>query len=221
MKLNKLLFLLLPFSLYSYEVNFDKTFTKDLKIEILSNNFLIKLESNSEKEVLKILKDFEKEIKNYKTINKKFDSLTVKPNYKYRANRTPKLLSYIGSLKYEISTSSAKDFNNFISKMVEIKDHRSVSLLITDLSWKVKESSKEIQKDELRIEAIKWIKSYSQTLSLELDSTCSIKSIKLHSSNKRKTITNIDASEKYKKILPSSNLSRNIDINAYYVLDCK
>ena len=61
--------------------------------------------------------------------------------------------------------------------MVKIKDHRSVSLLITDLSWKVKESSKEIQKDELRIEAIKWIKSYSQTLSLELDSTCSIKSI--------------------------------------------
>lgn len=221
MKLNKLLFLFLPFSLFSYELNFDKTFSKDLKVEILSNNFHIKLESNSEKEVYKILKSFEKEIKNYNDVDKKFDSLTIKPNYKYRANRTPKLLSYNGSLKYEISASSAKDFNNFISRMVKVKDHRNVSLLITDLSWKVKDSSKENEKDELRVEAIKWIKSYSKILSLELDSTCSVKSIILDSLEQKNIIENIDASEKYKKILPTSNLSRNIAINAHYILDCK
>lgn len=221
MKLNKLFFLLLPFSLYSYEVNFDKTFSKDLKVEILSNEFSVELESNSEKEVLKILTSFSKEIKEYEKINNEFKSLTIRPNYKYRANKTPKLLSYNGTLKYDISSTSAKDFNNFISKMVKVKDHRNVSLLISNLSWKVKNSTKEKEKDKLRVESIKWIKSYSKILSLELDSQCSLKSININSVKNIKTKVNIDASKKYKKILPAKHNSTNIAIDAYYILDCK
>ena len=215
---------ILPLSLFSYEISFSKKFTTELKPDVLSSNFRVQIEGDSERKVSSRLEVFNKVIKEFDKIEKKLGSFNVRPNYKYNSNNSPKITSYTGSLNYEISSTHANSINEFISKMNDLKNSRNTSIIINGLSWKITESSKNISHEVLRLESINWINTYASNLSKNLNTLCTTKKILINSNTLgiENRLSSLDFSSiKSSNIsIPQSNV-QEVSINANYILDCK
>lgn len=223
MKLKILSLFILPLSLFSYEISFSKKFTTELKPDVLSSNFRIQIEGDSEKEISSKLEVFNKVIKKFDKIEKKLGSFNVRPNYKYNSNNSPKITSYTGSLNYEISSINASSISEFISKMNDLKNSRNTSIIINGLSWKIKESSKNISQEVLRLESIHWINTYASNLSKNLNTSCTTKKIVISSNPfriNRLSSLSISSAKSSNISIPQSNL-QEVSINVNYILDCK
>lgn len=172
----------IPLSALSFDVNFSKEFVKKLSPDTLSGTVIIKIESDSEQQVSSKLNIFNEEIKYNSLVEKHLGTYTVRPQYKYSSNNTPKIVSYIGELKYKVNSNKAKNMNQFISKINSLKKSRDTSIVISNLSWKVKKSTFSVAQDVLRHEAINWGQTYTQNLSKDLDLSCELKSISMNKS---------------------------------------
>lgn len=68
--MKKLLILLFPIFIFAYEIDFNKTFSRDLMPNVLSANISITIEDKKERLVINRLNIFDKEIKKYKKVEK-------------------------------------------------------------------------------------------------------------------------------------------------------
>ncbi len=219
----KSLFLaILPLSLFSYEINFNKTFNKQLQPDILTSNIKIKIKSNNEKLIYTKLEKFNEYIKNAKYIDKSLEISHIKPIYKYISN-SPKNDGYEGEIKYTISSKEPQNIHRFLSGLIDLKEHRDTSLIISELKWEVKENSVIIALDIMRFEAITWVENYIKVLSQDIKKSCSIKNINIkynytprYRHSKEVKISN----EKNSFSFPEQK-SKNIKLNANYILECK
>ncbi len=159
-----LLLTVLPLSLFSYEINFNKTFDKKLQPDILSSNIKIRIESNNESLISAKLEKFNEYIKNAKYVNKNLGVFHIKPSYKYVSN-TPKVDGYLGEINYTVNSAEPKNINRFLNGLIKLKEHRDTSIVISNLMWEVKESSSIIALDFMRFEEIDWLENYTKILS--------------------------------------------------------
>jgi len=222
--MRKILLLLLPFLLYSYEIDFNKTFTKELMPNILSANITISIEDSKEEFVIKRLEVFNKEIKGYKKIEKELGSFNIRPVYQHSSN-SPKIDGYRGNLRYKISTTDALLMGEFVSLITSLKENRDTSVSLDNLSWKVKEDSYIIALDILRFEAISWIENYSKTLSKDLNKECSVLSINLSNSIHPLSSTmrayGMASSMKREEMVVPEISEQKISITTSYKVECK
>lgn len=220
MKKHYLLFTCLPLSLFSYEVEFEKRFVKELKPDTLSTQIEITTKSNSIITVSKILNRFSKEIKSNNDVDIYFKNYLVYPLYKKDTNNLPKIISYLGKLQYKVSSNSASSLNSFIYSINQLKEKRQTSVELSSLSWKIKKSSEESAYELLRFQAIKWGNTYAKNLSVSLNTQCKIKAIKikLNSNKADSSFTSFDKHDGF--ILPTFALE-NLALDALYSLDCK
>ena len=217
--------LLLPVTLFSFEVEFNKQFSKELMADTLSANLIIRIDSSKEKDISKRLTKFNEEIKDYDEVEKKLGNFTIRPNYKYSSTNTPKITGYIGELRYVIHSTNAKSINELITNINELKEKRDTSISVSGLSWKVKDSTYNVALDILRLEAISWAQVYSSNLSKDLQKRCSVKNIRINSHrNIRPMRANFSAEamslKKQSIPVPQSNRQK-ISINPTYILECK
>ena len=217
-----LLLFILPIYLFSFELNFNKKFTKSLTEDTLTTYFSIVVENESEKKINKILNKFNQKIKKDNKVEKKDGTLTIRPKYR-TSNNAPKITGYIGELRYKVSSNKASDINNFISNIIELKEDRNTNIVINNLRWTVKDKSFDVAYDTLRLEAIHWANNYTKNLSDDLSLTCKIKNISINSSNYR-PMARISYSKSEISnsniALPQSN-SETISINPSFIIECK
>lgn len=220
MKKNCLFALCLPLSLFSYEVEFEKTFVKELKPDTLSTQIEIITKSDSNLHVSNILDRFSKEIKSNQNVNIYFKNYLVHPVYKKGTNNVPKIISYLGKLQYKVSSKNASSLNSFIYDINLLKQNRHTSVELSSLSWKIKKTSEESAYELLRFQAIKWANVYSNNLSVSLNNNCKVKTIniKINSNNDISPASPIDKNDGF--IFPSFALKK-LSLNAIYTLDCK
>lgn len=214
--------LILPVFLLSFEVNFNKKFSKSLAEDTLTTHFSVVVEGDSEKEINKTLNKFNKKIKLYNKVEKDSGSLTVRPQYRTSKN-APKITGYRGELRYKVSSNQANYINEFINKMIQLKEKRSTSLIISNLRWTVKDSTYDIANEILRLEAINWGVRYAKNLSQDLNLKCNVKNISINNSNYRpiaKMIYSNAEMSDAKIAVPESN-KEDISINPSFVLECK
>lgn len=217
--------ILLPISLLSFEVNFNKRFTKLLQPDVLNTDIFVKIESDNEKKIAKKLNLFNDYIKKTKYLSKRLGHLFIRPTFRYSSN-APIIAGYIGEIQYNIQSEQPKDINQFISGLIDLKDNRDTSIVISDLKWKIKESTKNVSIDLLRFEAISWIQTYTTNLSIDLNKECELKTINIrpyekstyNGSNKR-SYDSISGKKSSIPIPEITNQDIHIDVN--YSLECK
>lgn len=223
MRLLKLLFLI-PIFAFSFEVEFSKNFSQELPHDTLSTFLTVTIIDDSETIVGERLEVFNKKIKSYNKVEKKIGVYNIRPKYKYY-NSTPKIVGYVGELRYKVNSNQARFMNGFISELTKLKKNRDTTVSVNNLSWTVKEDTYNITLDLLRLEAITWGQRYSKNLSSDIGKECEIKKININTTNQimnaRKKAIYSSASISNKSIpVPESNQEK-IKINPTYILECK
>jgi len=217
--------LLLPIASFSYEVSFNKKFTKLVIPDVLSTYVSIDIENKSEDFINQHIEKFNKYIKYNKAITKKNGKFTISPKYKYFKN-TQEFLGYIGTLRYVIRSENAKDLNKFINDLINLEDsvdRKKVKLRISNVSWNTSFELHNISIDSLRIDAIKWIDDYAKSLKTTLGKDCIVRSISINESNHQllRAVNNEAYSSRRVSDIAPVNSSEEISIEPNYLLECK
>ena len=167
-------------------------------------------------------------MKNNKSITLKNGSFTLSPKYKYYENKQ-EFVGYVGSLRYTAESTDAKKLNSFMDELISIKDStksEDVKLNISNVSWKISDELQNKSYDELRLESITWLESYSKTLSTKLSKSCEIKTINVNESQNGNIMyarAEMAYSSKAKVAADVApiNSEQNININPNFTLECK
>ena len=226
----KKLLLILLFSIFafSYEINFNKSFSKVVNPDLLNTYININVEKKDESKVNIEIEKFNDFMKNNKSITLKNGSFTLSPKYKYYENKQ-EFVGYVGSLRYTAESTDAKKLNSFMDELISIKDStksEDVKLNISNVSWKISDELQNKSYDELRLESITWLESYSKTLSTKLSKSCEIKTINVNESQNGNIMyarAEMAYSSKAKVAADVApiNSEQNININPNFTLECK
>ena len=220
--------LLLPILGFSYEVNFNKSFSKVVNPDLLTTNITINVEKKDETKVNNEIEKFNDFLKKTNDVSLKNGSFTLSPKYKYHDNKQ-EFLGYIGSLRYTAESKNAKDLNTFMDKLISIKDNiksDDVKLNISNVSWSISDELQNKSLDALRLESIHWIDSYAKSLSNQVSKYCEISKINIFESNNgnivyaRAEMAYMGMSKVATDMSPVSS-EQNISINPNFVLECK
>lgn len=223
MKLLKLL-LILPIFTFAFEVEFTKKFSKELKNDTLSTYLTVSILDDTELKVAERLEVFNKKIKSYDKVERRLGNFNIRPKYKYFSN-TPKIIGYLGELRYKVSSRKARFMDEFVSEITKLKENRDTTISVNNLAWTVKEDTYNVTLDILRLEAILWGQQYAKNLSKDIDKDCEIKEVKINTTNQTAIMprgavyTNSTATKKTIAI-PEANQEK-IKINPKYVLECE
>ena len=220
--------LLLPILSFSYEINFNKSFSKVVNPDLLNTYININVEKKDESKVNIEIEKFNDFMKNNKSITLKNGSFTLSPKYKYYENKQ-EFVGYVGSLRYTAESTDAKKLNSFMDELISIKDStksEDVKLNISNVSWKISDELQNKSYDELRLESITWLESYSKTLSTKLSKSCEIKTINVNESQNGNIMyaraeMSYSSKAKIATDVAPINSEQNININPNFTLECK
>jgi predicted secreted protein len=217
--------LLLPSSLFSYEVSFNKKFTKLVTPDLLITYVNVSIENESEQFINKHIEKFNEYIKNTNLVDQNDGSFTLSPKYNYFKN-TQKFIGYVGNLKYTIKSTNAKNLNKFINDLIEIENKFrkvNVKLRISNVSWTTSRELYDNTVDTLRINAMTWIESYAKSLKNVLSKECTVKSININKAyNQVLRASNMESySSKRISAVAPVNSNQEIKIESNFIMECK
>lgn len=223
MKLLKLL-ILIPIFAFSFDVEFNKKFSHELQHDTLTTNLMITITDDTEILVSERLEVFNNKIKSYDKVERKLGNFNIRPKYRYSSN-TPKIIGYLGELRYKVNSSKARYMDEFISEITKLKENRDTTVALNNLSWTVREDTYNVTLDLLRLESITWIQNYAKNLSNDINKECSVKNIVVNTTSQLMPYNNravySSASISNKSIpVPEANQEK-IKINPRYILECK
>lgn len=221
-------FSLLPVLAFSYELNFNKNFSKLVSADLLTTNITVSVEKKDENKVNIEIEKFNDFMKKYKNIDIKNGSFTLSPKYKHYENKQ-EFAGYIGSLRYSAESKSAKELNSFMDELISLRESiksEDVKLNISNVSWKIGEELQNKSYDDLRLESITWIESYSKSLSNEVSKKCEVTKINISEvtdANVPYIMADVAYPSMSKRSMDVSpmNSEQNITITPNFVLDCK
>ena len=218
--LKKLLFSsLIPLTLFSYELHFSKKFAKEVSPDILSTRISVNIQNKDERFINDNLESVNEFIKESQDIKYKNGNFNLTPKYSYKNNKK-EFIGYVGNLSYIITSKDPIFMNEFISELIELKDKiavNSLKLNINNTSWKVSEQKYSNSLDELRLDAINWISTYST----KLNNSCKVKKIKINTGHDNYQYIRMNTmSRSISKVAPAKSL-KSISINPNYILECK
>ena len=228
MKNKIILALLLPVLSFSYELDFNKSFSKVVNPDLLATNVDINIEKKDETKVNVEIEKFNDFIKKTTNVIIKNGSYTISPKYNY-SNNKQEFVGYVGSLRYTAESKDAKQINTFMDELISIKDKSNsedVKLNISNVSWKISDELQNKSYDELRLDSIIWIQSYANDLSSKLSKTCEVKVINVNESNTgpimyaRSEMAYSSMSKSVADVAPVSS-EQNITVNPNFILECK
>ena len=218
----------LPILAFSYEINFNKSFSKVVNPDLLTTNINISVEKKDELKVNNEIEKFNDFIKQNKSVTLKNGSFTLSPKYKYFNNKQ-EFIGYVGNLRYTAESSKAKELNIFMDELISIKEKiksDDVKLNLSNLSWRISEDLQNKSFDDLRLESIMWIESYSNTLSAKLSKKCEVKKININEYNGGNIVyarseMALSSMSKVAADVAPVNSEQNININPNFTLECK
>lgn len=222
-----LIFCSILLNLSAYELNFNKNFSKSVSPDKLATYINVIVEKKVEREVNFEIEKFNDFIKENDLVKFKDGRYTLSPRYTYTNNKQ-KFIGYVGNLNYKIETQNAKNINNFISQLIDIKDRINsddVKLNISNINWEISEELYDLSFEDLRFEAIKWASEYAKELSKKISKNCEILKININSVNRNNIYYARDSivasSMKLSADVTPANTDENITINPNFMMECK
>lgn len=221
---------ILPLSLFAFEVNFNKSFSKTVNPDLLTTNFSVTVEKKDEEKINGEIEKFNNYIKKTHLIKIKNSSYSLTPNYTYENNQQ-NFKGYFGNLSTYVESKNAKDINQFIDELSAIKkeiNSDDVKLSISNVSWQISDELRDASYDSLRLDAINWVTTYADNLSNSIKKDCSVKNINISSSENNifaRTMPMMAMASFDSKSAPADvspvNAEQTININPSFILDCK
>jgi predicted secreted protein len=219
---------LLPILSFSYELNFNKSFSKVVNPDLLTTNITISVEKKDENKVNVEIEKFNDLIKKTNDVTLKNGSFTLSPKYKYYDNKQ-EFIGYVGNLRYSAESKNAKELNSFMDKLITLKDSiksEDVKLNISNVAWNISDDLQNKSFEGLRFEAITWIDNYAKILSGQVSKFCEISKINIFESNTgnvvyaRAEMAYSTMAKSVANVAPISS-EQNITINPNFILECK
>lgn len=217
---------LLTTTLFSYEIKFSKEFSKSIKQDLLVANVSIQVKKEDEVYVNGAVSKFAEYITSFSgDVEKNNSKYSVYPRYAY-VNGEAILKSYNGNLEYEFKSKDEETLNEFLKQIMLLKDGQDESVLVRNMGWRIDDKELNAIFDELRLNAISWIKDYQMILSKKIGSTCKIKDISFNTNYNNYTprvemtsLSKVGASFATMPKLEQSNKDVNYNVN--YILECR
>lgn len=213
---------IVPCLLFSYELDFNKNFKKEIQNDKVQTNISINVYSKEIDYINEKIEFFQDYINEKSSVEKMNGNYSLLPKYNYE-NSKQIFVGYAGTLSYEVQSKEYEEINEFVSSLNQIRknmDTSQVTLSTSNVQWIV--SDKLLQKniDSMRIETIDWIEGYLKTL----NDACEVKKISINKNNGYR-------SPRYSKnmmmetssslhVVPSKT-NQSIELNANYILECK
>lgn len=219
---------LLPVLSFSYELNFNKSFSKVVNPDLLTTTITVSVEKKDENKVNAEIEKFNDLIKKTNNVTLKNGSFTLSPKYKYYDNKQ-EFIGYVGNLRYSAESKNAKELNSFMDSLTSLKDSiksDDVKLNISNVAWNISDDLQNKSFDALRFEAITWIDSYAKTLSGQVAKFCEVSKINIFESNTgnvvyaRAEMAYSTMAKSVANVAPISS-EQNITINPNFILECK
>lgn len=216
--------LLLPVFGFGFQLEFTKEFSQQLPHDTLSANLTITIEDETEAIVNDRFKVFNKKIKEFSIVERELEKFNIRPKYRHITS-TPKIIGYIGELRYQVDSYKAKDMHMFISELTELKRFRDTTVSVNNLSWSVKEDTYNVTLDLLRLEAINWGNTYAQNLSNDLNKNCVLEKVvidrdKINDKNNVNILYSNTLNNSKDLDVPDAKEER-VTINPKYYVECK
>ena len=219
--------LLTPFILFGFEISFNKKFEEQIVPDKLSTHITINVLKETEAEVTPDLDSFNKFISKSNKVEKRAGEFSIRPKYNYHKGQST-LIGYNGVIRYRILSSSSKNMNKFLKKLLELKDDEDISVSISGLNWIISEKKSSEVIEELRLKSIIWAKKYASDISEEINNNCKIDKISISPTRispiyqtARSQVMMKSASIQESNI-PVPQASKNIiSINPHYTMECK
>ncbi|WP_198304335.1 SIMPL domain-containing protein [Arcobacter vandammei] len=222
--------LLLGTCAFSYEVNFNKSFSKSVNADTLATNINISVEKKDEKSINIELEKFNNFLKNTKNITIENTNYNLTPKYEYINNKSV-FKAYVGSSNFTIKSDDSTKINSFLNDLMELKENiksNDLKLNIGNLSWELSNKLQTTITDELRLESLLWIEDYSKELSKKIVKKCEVKNVFIneeHSNIMPRYKTMAVAMDSVERVSASDitplNTEHNMKINTNFILDCK
>ena len=222
--------LLLPILGFSYELNFNKSFSKNVNADVLVTNVNIMVEKKDENSVNSEIEKFNNFLKNTKNITIENTNYNLSPKYEYTNNKSV-FKGYVGDSRFVAKSEDATAINSFISDLVALKDSfksNDLKLNISNLSWELSSKLQAKVMDELRLESLIWVDSYTKDLSSKIVKKCEVKNVNInedfiHNTPKARmmSVSMDELSNSSNSDISPINGEQNIKINTNYILDCK
>lgn len=219
-------FILVCSSLFSFEVNFNKSFSKVVSPDLLTTFVTVNVEKKDERAINNEIEKFNDFIKDTDLIKAKDGRYTLSPKYKYINNKQV-FVAYVGSLRYKVESSNATNINSFIDELISIKnriDSSDIKLNISNVTWQIGDELYNKSVDDLRFDIISWIENYSNVLSRKISKNCVVSKININSYNRPNIHYGREvalASAKVVSDVTPANSDEEITLNPNFVLECK
>ncbi len=222
--------LLFPLLGFSYELNFSKSFSKNVNPDVLVTNVNIIAEKKDEKNVNSEIEKFNNFLKNTKNITIENTNYNLSPKYEYTNNKSV-FKGYVGDSRFVAKSEDATAINSFISDLVALKDSfksNDLKLNISNLSWELSSKLQAKVMNELRLESLTWIDNYTKDLSNKIVKKCEVKNVNInedfiHNTPKARmmSVSMDELSNSSNSDISPINSEQNIKINTNYILECK
>ena len=220
----------LPILAFSYEINFNKSFSKVVNPDLLTTNINISVEKKDEKSVNIEIEKFNTFLKNTKNITIKNTNYNLTPKYDYENNKSI-FKGFIANTRFLVESKEANEINDFLSNLMALKDSfksNDIKVNISNLSWEISENLQNKSIDELRVDVLLWIGNYTKELSNKIGKKCEVKNVNINedfnypASKTRMMSSSLDMVNSSESInISPINTEENIKINTNFVLDCK
>ncbi|AXK47928.1 SIMPL domain-containing protein [Aliarcobacter trophiarum LMG 25534] len=221
--------LFFPIFAFSYELGFNKTFTKSINADTIMSNISISVEKPNEKSINIEIEKFNNFVKNTKNITIENSYYNLTPKYEYIDNKSV-FKGYLGESRFTIKSEDTKKINGFLNDLIELKDSiksNDLKLNVSNLSWELSNKLQYKMIDELRLEALIWIENYAKELSAQISKKCNVKSVNINEESstyypRARMQSSADSLQKsYEQEITPINNEQSIKINTNYILDCK
>ncbi|MGJ0309921.1 SIMPL domain-containing protein [Aliarcobacter cryaerophilus] len=222
--------ILLPILSFSYEINFNKSFSKVVNPDLLTTNINISVEKKDEKSVNIEVEKFNNFLKNTKNITIKNTNYNLTPKYDYENNKSI-FKGFISNTRFIIESKDPKEVNYFLADLMALKDSLKsddIKINISNLSWEIGENLQNKNIDELRVEVLLWIGNYTKELSNKIGKKCEIKNVNINENfdypnfKNRVMSSSLDMVNSSESInISPINTEEIIKTNTNFVLDCK
>ena len=220
----------LPILAFSYEINFNKSFSKVVNPDLLTTNINISVEKKDEKSVNIEIEKFNTFLKNTKNITIKNTNYNLTPKYDYENNKSI-FKGFIANTRFFIESKEPKEVNNFLADLMALKDSLKsddIKINISNLSWEISENLQNKSIDELRVDVLLWIGNYTKELSNKIGKKCEVKNVNINedfnypASKTRMMSSSSDMVNRSESInISPINTEEIIKINTNFILDCK
>ena len=220
----------LPILAFSYEINFNKSFSKVVNPDLLTTNINISVEKKDEKSVNIEIEKFNTFLKNTKNITIKNTNYNLTPKYDYENNKSI-FKGFIANTRFLVESKEANEINHFLSDLMALKDSfksNDIKVNISNLSWEISENLQNKSIDELRVDVLLWIGNYTKELSNKIGKKCEVKNVNINedfnypASKTRMMSSSSDMVNRSESInISPINTEEIIKINTNFILDCK